>query len=557
MPDDLAALRRDIDIDNAWRLVTDFATMPREDPHEANLGAEHLASRLRALGLPVEMHRPELFLSLPVHAEVRLGGAVLAAKVPAFAASRPEGVRGRLLHVPGGKLAHGQRLDGHIVLTEGFSLPNTVAALEAAGALGVIAINPGERIHWGTVSTIWGTPGIEDVPRLPRIASAAVNRADGDRLLAAAAAGGEAVLATRTRDGWFPSCLPVVRIPGSVEPENFVLLHGHYDSWQVGVGDNGTGNACLLEVARLLWQRRHTLRRSVWIAWWPGHSTGRYGGSTWFADTFARELDEHCVVQMNCDSPGCRWATSYESVTLMPETAAAMIEVVREVTGQKATAKHAARNSDWSFNNIGLSGAFMASSMIPEAEQASHGYSYRVGGCGGNIAWHTEDDTLEIADAGVLAADIALYATAALRFANATVLPLDWRATLSAHGGALAEAARDGSGLVDLSPAEEARKALLSALDAFHARAGAMAEGKVNALLMALGRILVPLGFTRGPRFTHDPALNVPLLPCLSAAAQVPALPERERGFAAASLLRGRNRVEAAYRAAARLLADA
>lgn len=556
MPDDLAALRHDIDIANAWRLVTEFATMPREDPHDANLAAEHLASRLREAGLPVEMYRPDLFLSLPVHAEVRLGGTALTAKVPAFALSCPEGVRGRLLHVPGGRLAHGQRLDGHIVLTEGFSLPNTVAALEAAGALGVVAINPGERIHWGTVSTIWGTPGIEDLPRLPRIPSAAVNRADGERLLAAAAEGADATLATQTRDGWFSSCLPVVRIPGNAEREKFVLLHGHYDSWQVGVGDNGTGNACLLEVARLLWQRRASLRRSVWIAWWPGHSTGRYGGSTWFADTFAHDLDEHCVLQMNCDSPGCRWATSYESITLMPETAAAMIEVVREVTGQQAVAKHAARNSDWSFNNIGVSGAFMASSMIPEAEQASHGYTYRVGGCGGNIAWHTEDDTLEIADAGVLARDIALYAAAALRFANAGILPFDWRATLAEHGTALAQVARNAGSLVDLAPVESARHALAVALNAFYARMGNMPEGEVNALLLALGRILVPLGFTRLPRFAHDPALNVRLLPCLSAAALVPTLTGRERGFAAASLLRGRNRVEAAYRAALRLLPE-
>ena len=31
-----------------------------------------------------------------------------------------------------------------------------------------------------------------------------------------------------------------------------MLLHGHYDSWDVGVGDNATGNATLLEIARVL-----------------------------------------------------------------------------------------------------------------------------------------------------------------------------------------------------------------------------------------------------------------------------------------------------------------
>jgi N-acetylated-alpha-linked acidic dipeptidase len=53
-------------------------------------------------------------------------------------------------------------------------------------------------------------------------------------------------------EGWFDQVLPEVRIPGTAEPERFVLLHGHYDSWDVGVGDNATGDACMLEVARLL-----------------------------------------------------------------------------------------------------------------------------------------------------------------------------------------------------------------------------------------------------------------------------------------------------------------
>ena len=61
-------------------------------------------------------------------------------------------------------------------------------------------------------------------------------------------------------------------------------------------------------------------RRSVRIAWWPGHSTGRYAGSTWFADKFAIDLDENCVLQVNCDSPGCRWATLYKDISWMSES---------------------------------------------------------------------------------------------------------------------------------------------------------------------------------------------------------------------------------------------
>src|SRR6185295_12810193 len=210
------------------------------------------------------------------------------------------------------------------------------------------------------------------------------------------------------------------------DADQFVFVHGQYDSWGVGVGDNGTGNACMVELARRLWQRRAELRRSVRLAWWPVHSTGRYGGSAWYLDAHALDFAERCVVQMNCDSPGCRWATSYAEITMMPETVRTVTDVVRRVTGQTPRPKRPNRSSDYSFYNLGISSAFMASSMMPEEALAAHGY-YRVGGCGGNIAWHTEDDTLEIADRAVLARDVELYLAAILAFASPQLLPIDWR----------------------------------------------------------------------------------------------------------------------------------
>src|SRR5439155_1088660 len=98
----------------------------------------------------------------------------------------------------------------------------------------------------------------------------------------------------------------VAEIRGTVEPETFVLLHGHIDSWHQGIGDNATGDATLLEVARVLVQHRQHLRRSVRIAWWSGHSHGRYAGSSWFADTFATAIDANCILPFNCDAPGSR-----------------------------------------------------------------------------------------------------------------------------------------------------------------------------------------------------------------------------------------------------------
>ncbi len=172
------------------------------------------------------------------------------------------------------------------------------------------------------------------------------------------------------------------------------------------------------------------LRRSVKIAWWPGHSTGRYAGSTWFADAFALELDRNCLAQINCDSPGCRWATSYHDTRAFPESAGARRRR-RSATSCRTPRSRRTRPpqaGDYSFNNIGLPSFFMLVSTMPDALRQEKNY-YDVSGCGANIAWHTENDTLEIADRDILLTDMRIYLLSVLRVVNAEVLPFDWDAT--------------------------------------------------------------------------------------------------------------------------------
>jgi hypothetical protein len=548
-----------------WSLIKAFATQPREKSDDVNRAADMIAEWLASVGIPVTMHEPVLFLSLPAKARVEAGGRTFAAKPPAFSKPCPEGVDAPLVFVPGRTSeaitvspAEPDRYRDKIVVTEGLGLPMLIDELERSGAVGVVAVNPGERIHWGTASTIWGTPEVEDIARLPRIPSIAVNLTDGRELIELAKAGGSARIVSDLKTGWFPQKLPVVDIPGQAEPDQFVFVHGHYDSWGVGVGDNGTGNACMLELARILWERRGELRRSVRLAWWPAHSTGRYGGSTWYLDTHALDFAENCVVQMNCDSPGCRWATSYENIVMMPETAKAVTEIVRRVTGQEAKPKRPNRSSDYAFYNLGISAAFMASSMMPEEALREHGY-YRVGGCGGNIAWHTEDDTLEIADKGVLAKDIELYLAAVQAFATAEILPIDWRDGVDDLLATVDRYQAAAGPRFDLAPARTALGALKNRLESFHASAAIerIPARKANAVIRDLARILVPLNFVRKGAYYQDPAVTQPAIPVLALAAELDSLASDHMGFALTTLLRGRNHVIAAARQAIRMIDNA
>ncbi|WP_342362759.1 M28 family metallopeptidase [Terrarubrum flagellatum] len=548
----------------AWELVEAYERQPREAPEEVNRGAEMIAERLRARGLPVMMHQPRLFLSLPKSAAVELDGKRLFAKPPAFSKPAPHGLTAPLTYVPSSKREYARYgappaidVAGKIIVTEGISLPMVLSEMEALGALGVIAVNPGHRIHWGTASTIWGTPEMEDVSRLPKIPSVAVNREDGVPLIAAAKAGKTATLFSELEVGWFPQNLPVVDIPGAIEPDRFVFLHGHYDSWKEGVGDNGTGNACMLEIARVLWEKRSELRRSVRLAWWPAHSTGRYGGSSWYLDAHAFDLLDRCVFQMNCDSPGCKDATSYENITMMPEAVKAVTAIVERVTGQTPKAKRPNRSSDYSFYNLGVSGAFMASSMMPKELVDQRGW-HHVGGCGGNIAWHTEDDRIDICDKGVLEKDIALYLEAATTFANAEILPLDWRDGAAEIRAAIESYAALSTG-VDLSDVVKAIGDVAADVAKLHAKidAKAIAPRAANDALIALSRALVPLNYARGGRFHQDAALTLPPVPALSVAEDIAGLPDDLKGFARTNLLRGKNETLAALRAAKGAIAAA
>jgi hypothetical protein len=71
-------------------------------------------------------------------------------------------------------------------------------------------------------------------------------------------------LNTEVKTGFWKIPVVVADLQGKVEPEKFVLFGAHTDSWYKGASDNGTGNACILETARILSKYRdHCIGESV------------------------------------------------------------------------------------------------------------------------------------------------------------------------------------------------------------------------------------------------------------------------------------------------------
>ena len=573
LPEVSAALN-DVTLDEPWSLIERFTTLRREHPDDVRTACDEIVERLRKHGVPVEVHDPEVFLSLPGKASVTIGTTTFRAKPMAMSLALPNGRTAPLVYAPARYARGADELfsrnlvdvgdidfRGKFVVTEGFGMPGKVSFFEARGALGMIAVNPGKNAHWGICTTVWGTPDLRDLPRKPKIAVVAVNNPDGLKLIEAAKRGESATLTVEVSEGWFKSPIPVVTIPGTDEPEAFVLLHGHYDSWDFGIGDNAVGDATLLEVARVLWKHRDRLKRSVRIAWWPGHSTGRYAGSTWFADKFAIDLYENCIAQVNCDSPGCRWATEYRHISWMDEAEPFAQGVIRDVTGQESWGERPHQAGDYSFNNIGISSFFMLLSTMPDEERERLGY-YGVGGCGANIEWHTEEDLIHIADKEILMKDMKIYLAAAMGAANATIAPFDFSRTLEGFEQTLAKYQEAAGKHFDFADARLAIDELSSSLREFatHTKeietrpAAGIAVRRANAAIRRLARLLVPVNYTRGPELFHDPAESIPALPDLSVALQLPDAESGDIGFVKTHLMRGQNRLVASLRDARRTI---
>lgn len=564
------ALLDDVAFDDGWRLIERFSELVREsgmpDEHAA---ADYIAGELSRLEVPHTVYEPDLYLSLPRGASVSVGEVEYRAKPPAFSVSTGEhGVTAPGVYVEAPSMRDlgeifddkqqgaGVAVRGKVVVTNGYAMPSVVQRLERAGAAAQVFVNPGENIHWGICTPIWGTPTDESLASKPRSPVAAVNAPDGAALVEAIEAGAEVTVRTALEEGWYRCKLPVATIEG--ETEDFLLVHGHYDSWDVGIGDNAVGDATLLELARIFHAQHDRLRRSLKVAWWPGHSMGRYAGSTWFADRFALELRKRCVAAVNIDSPGCWHASAFEDVMWMAEADELCRSAIGDATGQPATRRRPIRAGDYSFNQIGLTSFFMLLSGIPRDERDALGF-YPVGGCGGNIAWHTEDDRLDIAERKYLEQDLRVYVTAIGRVLNAAVLPFDHRAAVRELDDAASDYQEQAAGRVDLSPLRDELSSLHEELDGFYAAVanGAVEPVVANRVITDLSRILVPLNYAMGARFDHDPALPLGRMPMLDGITKLGRCSESDPDrvpFLAAGIVRAVNRAANAVFEAAELV---
>jgi aminopeptidase YwaD len=522
---------------------------------EERKACDYLTNRLKAYGFTPVVHEFDSYISYPRSARLVVWAAGKRFDIPAvgvaFGLSTPrDGITEDVVLVGSGSDAEyiGKDVRGRIALVT--QLPSPANALAAAngGAAGMICMSAGKQRHKMIITPIWGTPEFEQISNIPRLPVVSIAKTDGDRLVAALKEGPvQALLITDTFEGWRKVRLPTAELKGR-EPE-FALVGAHYCSWFDGSTDNVSGDACVLELARVLKHFDGRLRYGVRFAWWPGHSHGRYSGSTWYADTHWHELRDNAIVYFNIDSPGVRGATVYVPRHQMAEVAAFNEAMTREVTGwstmtsanaQLALGKRGdkyvsptrpSRAADQSFWGIGVSSMSVYSMLTPDDANRDP----NVGGSGGAWWWHSEHETIDKFDAGILVQDTRLYASILLRLATADVLPFKVADIAQDFQDSLKEYAEEAGRFLPLRGLCADVDALKGRLERLQEKCAALTEERAtaaaNRLFLRLARTLNPVLYQAGSPFEHDPALGSRALPSLAPALRLKAMDPESDAF--------------------------
>lgn len=560
-PADLIAA---VDPDRLMRHVGVFAERVKLSGSAEELASfGYLQAQLNEMGYATQLILHDAYISLPGSARLEMAGIIPHCITHSF--SRPSaatGLEAEVMFLGAGSPADFAARDvtGRILLLDGIATPAVSLRATEAGAAGQIHISPHDDPHEMCISPVWGNPTPQTRHALPDTVVLSVGKGDGARLKAALAGNATvtAKLFAEVDTGWRKTPILEAELAPEGAPEDapFVMFSGHHDTWHYGVMDNGSANATMLEVARIAAGRRGEWARGLRLCFWSGHSHGRYSGSTWYADTRWDDLNRRCVVHVNVDSTGGIGATVLSDTPSAAELRDLAADAVLTQGGQAHAGYRMARAGDQSFWGIGIPAMYMGMSEQPAGSTINPAAGVLGGGGGRRGAglgwwWHTPHDTIDKIDPDNLARDTRIYVHTIWRLLSEARLPLDYAATAADLLGELRALQAKLGARFALGGLIARTERLRDAVSGLAGRPGSD-DDTVNAAMMAIGRALVPLDYTKGDRFEHDPALGLAPWPVLDALRHLAdtAPGSDDAKFAEVSAIRAVNRLGQALDAA-------
>ncbi len=559
----MKTISMDVSIANLERHTDTIAQWIRlSGSDEERRAFDYVRSELESYGFTISQYESEALIGYPGSSTFEvLGAQSIKVECNGYSLSPStsvEGIRAEIIYV--GKSADadygGKDVAGKVVLSDGLATPGKAVAAMRAGAAGQVHINDA-HIHEMCISPVWGTPLPETGDLLPSVPAVGISQADGDRLKQMLASGSLDVrLMTQPYRQWTKIPTLIADLSGQNE-DTFVLFSGHIDSWHYGAMDNGTANATQIEVGRLLAENRDALRRGVRLAFWSGHSHGRYAGSAWYADQHWQELHDKCVCHVNIDSVGAITADVLEEAPTMAESFEFARDVIRAMTGRELTYKRISRSGDQSFWGHGVPSLFISLSeqtMDESPTSQAMGQLFGTGGRGGGLGWwwHTTEDTMDKIDSDNLLRDARVYAETLWRLCTEERLPFKYAAAAKEISASLSSYNEKAGSAFDLTKTIALANELADRLESLNL--DELDPYAANVFIMAVGRILTPVNYTKEGPFSHDLALGTAPLPGLLDVSKLEELDPETDGykFLMVRLVRERNRIEHALIEASR-----
>jgi N-acetylated-alpha-linked acidic dipeptidase len=177
----------------------------------------------------------------------------------------------------------------------------------------------------------------------------------------------------------------IATLKGSTEPDQWIVRGNHHDGWVFGAWDPLAGNVALMAEAKAigaLYKEGWRPKRTLVYASWDGEEPGLLGSTEW-AETHAKELQQKAVLYLNSDTNGRGFLNAGGSHSLQhlvnevaagvtdPETKVSVRERMRArmlVEGdgknakpeQKGDAKLAAQGGDLPIEALGSGSDFSA-----------------------------------------------------------------------------------------------------------------------------------------------------------------------------------------------------